>query len=84
MTEIYAGYHISSVWDLDKLEVNLSDANAWYIKWDCLFVQREKEGEWEEFEGHAEDQLDQCFKRPHSIHYDDIEVDNGQDVRKAA
>ena len=83
MTTLQAHYGNWSEWDLNEMGIDITKVHEWYIKWDCLNIQREEYGEWEEFEGWMhEDNLD--FKRPYEVYCDDRKIENGESIKGGA
>ena len=90
MTSLQAQYQNWSDWDLDEMGIDIRKVHDWYIKQDTLHIQREENGEWEEFEGFCE-QFD--YKRPGDIYLtsssartcgeqcDCLKVENGQLIK---
>ena len=91
MKTIQAHYENWSEWDLDDLGIDITKVHKWYIKYDYLNIQREENGEWEEFEGSC-DGFD--YKRPDEItigtpdYSDEIDyslgfdtVENGESIK---
>jgi hypothetical protein len=85
MTAIQAHYGNWSGWDLDELDIDITKVHDWYIKYDCLRIQREENGEWEKFRGDSE-HFD--YKRPEEItignNDDYLTVENGESIKGGA
>ena len=73
MTELEANYAVSSWWDLEELGVDLDNAHEWWIKWDTLHVQKEKDGEILEYPNSTNYE---ALKHPYSVTLDGVEVEN--------
>lgn len=73
MNELYANYTVTGYWDLDKEGIDLETAHEWWIKWDTLYVQKEENGDIEEYKGGAENNHE-YLKRPVSMWLNGEEV----------
>jgi hypothetical protein len=70
MSELIANYSATGTWDLEELGVDLKVVHDWWVKWDTLYVQKEENGEIEEYEGDAEEGADGYLKRPVDMYLD--------------
>ena len=80
MSTLYAEFRNFSIWDFEELGIDLNTIHKWEIKRDTLYIQRDENGKWEEFEGQTEWNHD-YIKYPSLILYDDgneTEIENGQ------
>ena len=69
MSELIANYSLTGTWDLEELGVDLKVVHDWWVKWDTLYVQKEENGEIEEYEGSAHD-AHEYLKRPVDMYLD--------------
>ena len=83
MNELYANYTAAGYWDLDEEGIDLTTAHKWWIKWDCLYVQKEENGDIEEYEGGAENDHD-YIKHPVSLWLNGEEVNAYTNNKEAA
>jgi hypothetical protein len=69
MSELIANYSTTGTWDLEELGVDLKVVHDWWVKWDTLYVQKEENGDIEEYEGDAADDHE-YIKRPVDMYLD--------------
>jgi hypothetical protein len=65
MNELYANYTASCYWDLDGKGIDLETAHEWSVKWNILYVQKEENGDIEEYDCPEEQECD--YKYPTSL-----------------
>ena len=73
MNELIANYSTSGYWDLDEIGVDLKVVHNWWVKWDTLYIQREKNGDIKEYEGGVE-QDHEYMKHPMSLELNGEEI----------
>ena len=70
MSELIANYSLTGTWDLEELGVDLKVVHDWWGKWDTLYVQKEENGEIEEYEGSVHYDANEYLKRPVDMYLD--------------
>ena len=74
MSELIAKYSLTGTWDLDEIGVDLKVVHDWWVKWDTIYVQKEENGEIEEYEGSVHD-ANECLQQPFAFPLDEMFVD---------
>lgn len=63
MSELIANYSATGIWDLEEIGVDLETVHDWWVQSDILYIEREENGDIEEYWGGAEEDYE-YLKRP--------------------